>query len=726
MGRDLQEWEAAKSAAAARRAARIPPPRPPRPRLDRTAIVLGRTDKNIPVLLPERARLEHAHAIGTTGGGKTKFLELCIRQDIMAGRGVCVVDPHGNHHDSLYRSLLGWMDNSGILRSRKVHLIDPNAGTHTTGFNPLARPDRNTDLSVIAGYCLDAFGRAWGNEDLDQKPTIKRVISGTFMALAELGLTLCEAELLYDPYDEHGVRAWALNNVRDRYARNVLRSLHQLAADSIRDFRIEVVGPTNRLAEFVRAEAIRTILGQTERMLDMREVLDEGHILLVNLAGGERVYEQDAALLGRLLTRCLLFHATRRRNPQRPFFVYLDECHRYLSGDLENILAEVRKYGVGMVLSHQWLEQLKAESPNMLAAVRNATNLKAIFRLRDQVDAEDLAAMAVPLDLERPVEALIRPTVVGNQRVWLQSESASQQHSRSDIRSLTDGKNYTEAETHADTVAETFAEGESTALSVSESSGKGTSRLNAMGSGLSQMSMSGTGSGLATTQMMTPQLGWLDTPMVLGVSEGESSMAHASFGSGTSSIASQGIGSTAMTARTAGKVSGESSMHAVSVGALRGQTVAYGISRAETVGYSETRGMSTTQGRQEGSEPVFADLPTTVHGKDNMLYRAALMLRSLTTATAFINFVDRNGMKATLLNIPDVQSSAPAPAEFEEIRRRVFEASPSSVPIQVARDHVLGRERQLIGRAARRFVAQEPASPAGYRTKRKRSETTLP
>ncbi len=227
VGRDALEWEAAKAAAAARRAARTSPPRPPRPRLDRSAIVLGRTDNDVPVLLPERARLEHAHAIGTTGGGKTKFLELCIRQDIMAGRGVCVVDPHGNHHDSLYRSLIGWMDSSGFLRSRKVHLIDPNAGTHTTGFNPLARPDSDTDLSVIAGYCLDAFARAWGNEDMDEKPTIKRVISATFMALAELGLTLCEAELLYDPYDEHGVRAcstFPTCRVRHQHQRNSRRS----------------------------------------------------------------------------------------------------------------------------------------------------------------------------------------------------------------------------------------------------------------------------------------------------------------------------------------------------------------------------------------------------------------------------------------------------------------------------------------------------------------------
>src|SRR5690349_9102639 len=86
--------------------------------VDRPAIVLGRNEHGSPVFLPLKARLEHAHVIGTTGGGKTKFLEHAIRQDIVDGRGVCVVDPHGNHPDSLYRSLLSWIDGRGFTKSR--------------------------------------------------------------------------------------------------------------------------------------------------------------------------------------------------------------------------------------------------------------------------------------------------------------------------------------------------------------------------------------------------------------------------------------------------------------------------------------------------------------------------------------------------------------------------------------------------------------------------------
>src|SRR5688572_22102671 len=88
----------------------FPNPQPVPAKVDHSAIVLGRNHAGAPIFLPERARLEHVHRIGTTGGGKTKFLEHCIRQDIANGSGVCVIDPHGDHPDSLYRSSLGWLD----------------------------------------------------------------------------------------------------------------------------------------------------------------------------------------------------------------------------------------------------------------------------------------------------------------------------------------------------------------------------------------------------------------------------------------------------------------------------------------------------------------------------------------------------------------------------------------------------------------------------------------
>lgn len=458
---------------------------------DLSAIVLGRNELGRPLVLPAKPRLEHAHVIGTTGGGKTNFLEHCIRQDIQSGRGVCVVDPHGNHKDSVYRSLLAWLQEhreKPWLKGRVVHLIDPNAPTHTVGFNPLERRSPDIDLSVIAGTTLEAFERVWGEEDTHSKPTIRRILTATFAALAELGLTLCEAELLFDPHDVHGIRALAARKVQDRYARRILGELHQLSLDdkSKRDFRAEVVGPLNRIAEFVRAKAIRNILGQTERTIDLRASMDEGDVILVNLSGGDRVYETDAELLGRLLTRFLFFHAKRREN-YRPFFFYLDECHRYLSGDVERMLAEVRKFGVGVVLSHQWQGQLgKADEP-MREAVLNATNLKVVFRVKSVEEAEYLAHTVIPLDLEMPIAKLIQPKVVGSRRVIFASEA------------------------HAEHEARGTARAEGTSSSWASTSGSST--------------VSGSALGDVVSETMGPAGGWMATPELLLTSASASTVA---------------------------------------------------------------------------------------------------------------------------------------------------------------------------------------------------------
>ena len=131
-----------------------------------------------------------------------------------------MVDPHGEHPGSLYRSYLTWLEQKGYTRNRTIHLIDPNAPTHTVGFNPLARPDEATDISVLAGVTLEAFSMAWNGEDTSNKPTIERVLTATFGALAELNLTIAEAPFLLDRKDRHGLRAYAIANLTDRYTRD--------------------------------------------------------------------------------------------------------------------------------------------------------------------------------------------------------------------------------------------------------------------------------------------------------------------------------------------------------------------------------------------------------------------------------------------------------------------------------------------------------------------------
>jgi len=494
---------------AARRQASVAAPTSKRLALrdyDPGEIVIGLASDNVPVVLPEGPRLEHMHVIGDTGSGKSNFLKHCIRQDIQRGRGVCVIDPHGNHPDGLYRSLMRWVFEKGYHKTRTVHLVDPNAATHTVGFNPLERPDAETDLSVIANTTLDAFERVWGDEDTHAKPTIRRVLKGTFSALSELGLTISDAELLLDPHDKKGVRAWALSKLTDRYSRSVLEDLHQMALDerNKRDFRAEVMGPKNRLAEFVSAPTIRTIIGQTAHTLDIRAALDDGHIILVNLSPGTRVSDADAELLGRLLTRFIFFHAKRRLRPDTPFFFYLDECQRYLSGDVPELLGEARKYGLGCVLGHQWLAQLGTPDDPIREAVLNGPNLKAVFRLKNPKEAEELAETVIPFNLEQPVAALTKPAVVGYERTMFRSWGTAEHRARSAAT----------GSSHSESDSDSQSESESTSFMSAE--------------GLS-----------SSTAMMVPTTGWMVTPDMMMATSGTSDSTAGGSQSGWSRTSSR-------------------------------------------------------------------------------------------------------------------------------------------------------------------------------------------
>lgn len=657
---------------------------PPLPRYDPRCAVFGLSEAGIAVTMPERALFEHAHVIGTTGGGKTNLLEHLIRQNIKRGDGVCVVDPHGSHPDSLFRSLITWLDASGHLPRRTVHLIDPNVRSHTTGFNPLARPSPDTSVSVVAGVALEAIERVWGDEDTHSKPTIRRLLKATFAALAELDLTLCEAELLFDKEDVRGVRALALSKLNDRYARAVLADLDVLARTdrSGTRFRDEVVGPLNRLAEFMSAPAIRRIIGQRAG-LDLRQCLDEGHIVLVNLAGGDAVHDADTELLGRLLTRLLFFHVKRRRTG-KPFWFFLDECQRYLSGDIPSLLAEARKFRCGVCLSHQWQSQLGKADGETLAAVHNATNLKVAFRIKHPKEAKEVAEAVMPLSLEQPVQALVKPVVVGARRTTFKSVVHAESESYSTSTTLTVSE--------SDSASVSHSTGES--MSDSEGSAEISGSARATFSGLANVA----GTGASVT--MTPDMGWDRPPTPIVTMEAES--ASQAESSGITRSATQA--SSASQSASRGRSTSDTSARAHTSGS----------SASSTEGYSYTS--SRAEGVSEGLEPIFVELPSAVHSFENTLYFAAQALRSLPAGVAYLNFVDAEGMKSARVQVPRVAQIAVSAARFAQLRDGILERSAFATRTAEAEHMLVGREEALLKEAQRlRDRMQELEEPSNFR-----------
>ncbi|WP_247838579.1 type IV secretion system DNA-binding domain-containing protein [Bradyrhizobium sp. 200] len=705
--------------------------------VDRGAVVLGRAVAGTPVSLSVRARLEHMHVVGTTGGGKTRLIQHCACQDIAQGRGVCIIDPHGNHEGSMYRSMLAWLARRPFLKDRTVHLIDPNVGSHVIGFNPLALPSAEYDPTVIAEAMQQALERVWGEEDMNTKPTMQRVLSTILTTLTELNLTIAEASLLFDPSDQNGVRAWAIRNLANEEARDELEWLHAIGSEARghQDFRQEVTGPRNRLSKLTRSQAVKLTVSQDVNGIDFRAALDEGHIILANLSPGPLAGDKAVEMLGRLLTRSIFFHTVRRRRPDRPFFLYLDECQLYLSGDVSRMLAEARKYGTGVVLAHQTLSQLRAAGEDVLDAVKSTTNIKVVTRIKDPAEAAELADMVVRHNLEMPVSVLTKPTLIGHELVRRQSGSDTWQEGIAESKARTSGQSVTESESFtesvSDTVSDSYGTAESESWGTSDSVSSSQSETDAYGTSTAINLVPGTigspaaasGNTIGESAGTYSNMGWaspsryvigdarMEAAIVAGVGIGESRQRSSGNSHSSQSGMNRSNGITTSRQRGTARTNGSAWTNGV----------AYTTSESTTHSLSHSRGRGGSQGWSEALEPILADRPTSVHSLDNVRYMAGEVLRNFAAGFAAISLVDGDGLKTAVLKTARVADCKLTSEQFDTLRHEFLQRSPSAVPIETALASLATRQSRLLQRAGQLRDA-EPEAPEQFRTKRTRKE----
>lgn len=385
-------------------------------------ITIGRAGRRKVFFDPKR-RSTHLHVIGGPGMGKTKFLEHMIREDILAGHGLCLIDPHGD----LFRSIVDWCASKNIQRFRKIHIIDPSLTTWRTGFNPLAHYDGERPLHRVDSM-LEALAQVWGGEDPMSTPSIRSALRAVLKILIDNKYTLAEAFPLTALVDHDGTREFLTNAIDDPISREMWRGYEQAAAKAPREFIAEFSGPRRRLFELLHDEQIREMLGQVDIAIDFRKVMEDGDIVLVNLSENA-VDESRGRALGALLLR-EMFLVAKRRNPKtaeaNPFYLYVDECAQYLTKDISKLLAQTRKFGLHAILAHQWLEQLREASPDIFAAVMAIQN-KVVFGGLADVDAAILSdeLFRTEYDIEMPVEMLVKPAVVGVVQTWLHNWSNS-------------------------------------------------------------------------------------------------------------------------------------------------------------------------------------------------------------------------------------------------------------------------------------------------------------
>jgi hypothetical protein len=385
------------------------------------SLPIGRTRRGKTLALSDAERATHVHVLGASGYGKSTLLENMIRADILAGRGVCLIDPHGTLADSI----VSWCASRRVQEHRRVHLFEPSRGQWCVGFNPL-RLDAATAPTARVDAMVAGCAQVWGGESMSGTPLLKKCLRALFYALAVHGLTLAEApELMSSTGDTRRTLTAGLPD----YVFNAL--WREFNALSRRDFAEQFSSTANRMIEFLSSPIVRRIVGQRERALDLGSAMERGEVVIVNLALGGSISQDNARLLGTLLTSELFLLAKTRdpaRARSRPFYLYIDECYDYLTTDVEQMLDQTRKFGLHVVLSHQRLAQLGEPHCAIRSGVMAGAQTKIVFGNLQDADAEEMAREMLrdQFDLERPKHVLDKPIVVDEVPFWLESVSASE------------------------------------------------------------------------------------------------------------------------------------------------------------------------------------------------------------------------------------------------------------------------------------------------------------
>jgi len=369
------------------------------------------------VLIAPEERRVHMQVVGSSGKGKSKFLEMMIQEDIKNRRGLCLIDPHGE----LYGSIVQWLTTHQLFGKRKIILFDPLEDKYSLGFNPLNLSAKK--VSTAVDNMIKACATVWGGEDPDEKPLLSKCLTAVFYALIEKKLSLYEAIHLVDTsnpkirqYLTHDLSHYVIKKVWDNFNKK-----------SKSDFASDFMSTENRMTKFLMSDAIKTIIGQTTDTIDFFKIMEEGYILLVNLKAIDEMSLTNTRLMGHLIINEFYLNCL-RRDPDKakynPYYLYIDECGRYITEDIGNILEEGRKFGLHLILAHQRLRQLaKVIGEDGYDAVMNGCQTKVVFGGLSYEDARILVdnLFINQINYQEWKDLLLKPTVVGYNRTWFQS-----------------------------------------------------------------------------------------------------------------------------------------------------------------------------------------------------------------------------------------------------------------------------------------------------------------
>ena len=326
-------------------------------------------------------RRRHIYIVGKSGTGKSTLIENMAINDVMAGRGVIIVDPHGELADKVLACI---PDN----RINDVIVFDPSDREFPVAFNLLENVDDDFKSIVASGFVgifKKIFGDSWG-------PRLEHIMRNTVFALLDYpGSTMLDIPRMLT---NSRFRDKVLEKVKDPIIKEFW--LNEFASFDSK-FRTEAVSPIlNKVGQFLSSSTVRNIVGQSQSSINIREIMDQKKIMVVNLSRG-KIGEDNSALLGAMMVTKVQLAAMSRADTtidHRPdSYLYVDEFQNFATESFAVILSEARKYNLNLTMAHQYIAQLSDEVKD--AVFGNAGTL-ITFRVGG-TDAEALIGEFAPV-----------------------------------------------------------------------------------------------------------------------------------------------------------------------------------------------------------------------------------------------------------------------------------------------------------------------------------------
>jgi type IV secretory pathway TraG/TraD family ATPase VirD4 len=323
-----------------------------------------------PVYISDEDRMRHIYIIGKTGTGKSEMLKDMILQDIKAGKGICFMDPHGDAVEDLLKLI-------PPERAEDVIYFNPADVERPMGMNLLeARTEDekhfaatsiiNLMYKLFDPYKTGIVGPRFEHGVRNAMLTVMAEPGNTFVELVRAMTDSSYVQRLLPKVTDPIVR---------RYWTDQIAQTSDFHKSEVLDYTVSKFG------RFVTNKVIRNIIGQSESSFDFRKVMDEGKILLINLAKGS-LGEENSNFLGLLLVPRILMAAMSRSNipseERRDFFFYVDEFQNFATPDFATILSEARKYRLGLCVANQFIGQVEEEVKN---AIFGNVGTKIAFRI---------------------------------------------------------------------------------------------------------------------------------------------------------------------------------------------------------------------------------------------------------------------------------------------------------------------------------------------------------